>query len=109
MESPFIVKNKKTLGAAIRRRDGDGPDAPIFFGSRPGDAIHLHFFISLGRFVVFLSGHSATLFFFSLGLLLLNFMQFLSFFLSFYVCVFHLGWKTEKGLQASEKDGRATD
>jgi hypothetical protein len=25
------------------------------------------------------------------------------------VCVFHLGWKTEKGLQASEKDGRATD
>jgi hypothetical protein len=33
----------------------------------------------------------------------------ISFFLSFYVCVFHLGWKTEKGLQASEKDGRATD
>jgi hypothetical protein len=68
MESPFIVKKqKKTLGAAIRRRDGDGPDSPIFFGSRPGDAIHLHFFISLGRFVVFLSGHSATLFYLHLG------------------------------------------
>jgi hypothetical protein len=47
MESPFIVKNKKTLGAAIRRRDGDGPDSPIFFGSRPGDAIHLHFLFHL--------------------------------------------------------------
>jgi hypothetical protein len=108
MESPFIVKKqKKTLGAAIRRRDGDGPDSPIFFGSRPGDAIHLHFFISLGRFVVFYRA-TRRLFFICTWVIIIK-LYAISFFLSFYVCVFHLGWKTEKGLQASEKDGRATD
>jgi serine/threonine protein kinase len=109
MESPFIVQNKKTLGAAIRRRDGDGPDSPIFFGSRPGDAIHLHFFISLGRFVVFLSGHSATLFFFSLGLLLLNFMQFLSFFRSMCVCFTLAGKQKRDYRRVKRTDVRLID
>lgn len=106
MESPFIVQNK-SLGAAIRRRDGDGPDSPIFFGSRPGDAIHLHF---LFHWVVSLFFYRATrrLFFLFTWVIVIK-LYAISFFLSFFVCVFHLGWKTEKGLQASEKDGRATD